>query len=115
MLTSSSELLALHVTSLLEHHLDLHARQQSCASALSVKLLAADTQFQQINAQVLEMLTKYDKLSAQVTREDPIVQSIVIHGCRRSDLHYRDDRLLQLTGQLLASRPHLRPRDYQPY
>jgi len=55
-LTSSSELHALHVT-LLEQHIDLHARQQGCASALSTcqaKLLAADTLSQQANSQLLE-------------------------------------------------------------
>ena len=99
-LTSSSELLALHVT-LLEQHLDLHARQQSCASALSTKLLNADTLSQHATSQLLEMRAKYEKLDAQVTAEDPILLAFIASDINHGR-HYR------LTSQLLASRPRLR-------
>jgi hypothetical protein len=116
-LTSSSELLALHVT-LLEQHLGLTARQQGCASALSschYKLLAAGTQFQQPNSQLLETRAQHDKLAAQVTQEDPIVRYIVDDGFRLRAYRgycpeYEDHHFHDLCDQLLVTRPHLRPK-----
>ena len=116
-LTSSSELLALHAT-LLEQHLDLQARQQSCAPASSAKLFAADTLSQHASSQLLELRAKYDQLDAQVTAEDAIFLAVVAHCAHpRSEYYsqYPDGRLHQLTDQLLASRPRLRPCDYRSY
>ena len=56
-LTSSSELLALHLT-LLEQHLQLHSRLQECTSDLStcqVEFLVTDTTSKQTNAQLLDL------------------------------------------------------------
>ena len=78
-LTSSSELLALHV-SLLEHHLDLYARQQECDSSFSLcqtKLLAADIRFKQTESQLLKQRAWYDNIVSQVTYEDLILKRIV--------------------------------------
>ena len=91
-LTSSSELLALHVT-LLEQHLHLQARIKVSASAVThyrnqfleyrTKLDAQLTSSQQTSSQLQETrLTsaKYDKLAAQIPQEDPILRSIEAHN-----------------------------------
>jgi hypothetical protein len=105
-LTSSSELLGLHAA-LLEQHLDLNARQQECASALSscqTKLLAADHQFQQSAAQLLETRAKYDKLAAQLQQEDDIVRSSLL------DIYSH-----HFAKRFFETRPHLRPKTRPSY
>jgi len=80
-----------------------------------------DAQFSTCQAQPLETRTKYDKLAAQVTKEDPIVRSIVAHGFRRGydsyyggSLKYLDHQLQTLSDRLLVFRPHLLPQPSTP-
>jgi hypothetical protein len=133
-LTSSSELLTLHVT-LLEQHLQLQARLKVSTSAVthyrnqfleySNKLDAQLLLSQQTSFQLQETGTKYDKLLAQVTKEDPILRSIVAHGFRAQNYHqlgyshygpeYIDKHLHTLSGQLLVFRPDLRPQPSMPH
>ena len=130
-LTSSSETLSLHV-SLLEQHLQLQARLEVSSSAVShyrnqhlEYRTTTAAQFSTCQAQLLETRTKYDKLTAQVTKEDPIVRSIIAHGFRRAQAYsgysfhhgpaYVDSQLQTLSDQLLVSRPHLRPQPAPPF
>ena len=115
-LSSSSETLALHVT-LLEQHIGQHARQQSCASALSscqAKFLAAEIQSRQTNADLLELRAQYDKLVAQVSRDDPLVTSLLARASHYS-CAYSDSNMEALIEKLLATRPHLRPQSRPHY
>jgi hypothetical protein len=85
-LNSSSETVSLHV-SLLEQHLHLIARLNVSISAVDqlstcqAQLLASDTQSRQTDAQLQALQVKHDKLAAQVSREDPILQSFLDHAC----------------------------------
>ena len=63
-LTSSSEILSLHVT-LLDQHLDLQARHRASVSALDTS-----------QAQLQEIQATYDKLAAQVSEEDPLLKDL---------------------------------------
>jgi hypothetical protein len=117
-LTSSSELLALHVT-LLEQHLQLQARLKVSASAVThyrnkflefrTNLDSQLTLSQQTSSTLQETSAKYDKLAAQIAQEDPIVRSIVARGFRRFCYDIADSRLYTLSNQLLVFRPHRRP------
>ena len=125
-LTSSSELLALHVT-LLEQNLLLQVRLKVSASAVThyrnqfLEYRTTTTeQLATSQAQLQELQAKYDQLAAQVTQEDPLVQSIVAHGFRKFQCNawgysdYADSRLHTLSDQLLVFRPHLKPKSSTP-
>ena len=101
-LTSSSELLALHVT-LLEQHLRLQARLKASVSGVThyrnkfleyrTNLDSQLTLSQQTSSTLQETSAKYDKLAAQIAQEDPIVRSIVAHGFRGFCYDIADSRL----------------------
>ena len=84
-LTSSAETLSLHV-SLLEQHMQLQARLKVCSSAVQhyrnqylEYRHATDDQLSTCTAQLQELQeiqAKYDKLAAQVSTEDPLIQDL---------------------------------------
>ena len=126
-LTSSSELLALHVT-LLEQHLQLQARLKVSASAVThyrnqfleyrTKLDAQLTSSQQLQ----ETRAKYDQLTDQTSKEDSILKPLIEKVLPAPDF-YRDaygygstirlDSLHQFLEPLFKCRPHLRPRHHK--
>jgi hypothetical protein len=115
-LISSSETVLLHV-SLLEQHLHLIARLNVSISAVDqlstcqARLLASETQSRQTDAQLQALQVKYDKLAAQVSREDPILQSFLDHACPISYGYSHTHRSnWHLAGPLFKCRPHLRSK-----
>jgi hypothetical protein len=117
-LTSSSELLALHVT-LLEQHMQLQARLQVSASAVThyrnqfleyrTKLDAQLTSSQQLE----EKCAKYDKLADQVSKEDSLFKEMVASQvyCDVPTNYggYRENVRKYYTADLRRLRPHLWP------
>jgi DNA repair exonuclease SbcCD ATPase subunit len=127
-LTSSSELLALHVT-LLEQHLQLQARLKVSASAVThyrKQFLEYRTKLDaqmQADSQLQETCAKYDKLTEQTSKEDSILKPLidkvfqvpdyyrVIYGRNGSTIHL--DVLETFLAPLFKCRPHLQPLHYK--
>ena len=127
MLTSSSELLALHVT-LLEQHLQLQARIKVSASAVThyrnqflenrTKLDAQLTLFQQADSQLQETSAKYAMLTEQTSKEDSILIPLidkVFPAFNPFGSHIHIDTLENFLSPLFKCRPHLQPRHYNQY
>ncbi len=72
------------------------------------QLKQVDTQLQIADTQLREASSKYDKLVAQVTKEDFIFQKVI-------SLSERNDALYPCVNDIVVSRPHLRPKDYIPW
>jgi hypothetical protein len=113
-LTSSAETLSLHVV-LLEQHLQLQARLKVSSSAVqhyrnqfSEYRTASDVQLSKCTAQLQEIQAKYDKLDAQVSTEDPLLQELYAHFGYRD---YPTSRLDDVGEELCKLRPHLCPHD----
>ncbi len=98
------ELLSLHVT-LLDQHLDLHARH----------CVMLDTSHAQFQAQLQEIQAKYDRLAAQVSEEDSFIKVLACDDACQWCMHYQPDGTCShrhsYKDDLCILRPHLWPDD----
>ena len=116
-LTSSSELLALHVT-LLEQHLQLQARLKVSSSAVTHYqnqfLEHRTTTTEQLSTSQAQLQATSDQLAAQVHQDDSVLKALILEITPYANSAFLDpDRhLRRLVGQLLRIRPNLRPQNY---
>jgi hypothetical protein len=107
LLTSSSELISLHVTMLEQTMIQF--------SACTSKLLVADTHSKQLDGQLRQLHSEHHQLVAQVKNDDSILRDLIPSLAPHFDRLSRvtgDSDLHTLVDQLLRQRPHLRPPNY---